>query len=122
MKKRIIIAGCRDYTNYDEAKKFIADSIMKFQMGNAWILLSGECRGADQLGESFALENGWEIEAFPAEWKKYGRAAGPIRNQKMVAACDAVVCFWDGKSKGTASLIEYAQKANKPLKIKIIER
>lgn len=120
VKNRIIIAGSRWFTDYSEAKKFITSSIVNFQMGESWILLSGRCKGADQLGERFARENGWPIEEFPADWRKYGRAAGPIRNQKMVDTCDAIICFWDGKSKGTASLIRYARKTHKPLHIKSI--
>jgi len=122
VKKRIVIAGCRDYTDYDEAKKFLETSVINQENETAWILLTGKCRGADRLGERFARENGWEIEEYPAAWEKYGRAAGPIRNREMIDACDVVVCFWDGKSKGTASLIAYARKAQKPLNIKIIDR
>ena len=122
MEKRIVIAGCRDYTDYDAVKEFLTTKIINQQKQTKWILLSGRSRGADRLGERFAQENGWEIETFPAAWERYGRAAGPIRNKTMVDICDAVICFWDGKSKGTASLIRLAKKAKKPLYIKMIER
>ena len=45
--------------------------------------------------------------------EKYGRAAGPLRNEKMVECADLVVAFWDGRSRGTKSLIKYAQSRNK---------
>lgn len=121
MEKRVIIAGCRDYTNYDEARGFIEYCIETFQVKGTLVLLSGRCRGADQLGERFAKENGWTIEQYPAEWKKYGRAAGPIRNKKMIDECDVVICFWNGKSKGTGSLIQYAKEAGKLLAVKLVE-
>lgn len=72
------------------------------------------------LGERYALENGFEIERYIADWAKYGRSAGPKRNKQMAEVSDYVICFWDGGSKGTKSMIEYAKKYNKPIKIKKI--
>ncbi len=54
---------------------------------------------------------------FPAEWDKYGRAAGTARNKKMVEASDVVIAFWDEKSKGTKSLINLAKKSRKNLMV-----
>ncbi len=73
------------------------------------------------LGERYSKENEYKIERHPANWQKYGRAAGPKRNEEMAKLCDMAICFWDGKSKGTKSMIDFAKKHNKPLKIKIIE-
>ena len=120
MEKRIVVAGCRNYYNYEEANVFIEYCIKKNCPNDTVILLSGGCRGADALGERYAKENGLSVEYYPAEWEKYGKAAGPIRNQIMVDNCDYVVCFWDNKSKGTKSLINYTKKTGKPLFVKII--
>ncbi len=120
MVKRIVIAGCRDYTDYDEAKKYIDFCISRIKNQYTLIFLSGGCRGADMLGERFAKENEYEIEYYPAEWDKYGMSAGPKRNMKMAEACDYVICFWDGKSRGTKSMIESARKLGKQVKIKRI--
>lgn len=84
------------------------------------VFLSGGCRGADMLGERYAKENDYEIIRYNAEWDKYGAAAGPKRNLAMAADCDYVICFWDGKSRGTASMIKQAEKCGKPVKIKYI--
>ena len=121
MGKRIVVAGCRNYSNYTEAKIFIERCIMENSPNDIIILLSGRCKGADALGEQYAKEKGILVEYYPAEWDKYGKAAGPIRNQKMVDNCDYAICFWDNKSKGTKSLIDYAKKIGKPLFIKVIE-
>ena len=67
------------------------------------------------MGERYAAENGFTVEIFMAEWDKYGRAAGPIRNEKMVDIANLVIAFWDGKSRGTKSLIKYAERAGKEL-------
>ncbi len=120
MEKNIIIAGCRNYSNYKEAKEFILSCISEYKKTDRLTILSGGCKGADLLGEHFAKEKGFSIKYYPADWKKFGKAAGPIRNKKMVEDCHGVICFWDGKSKGTASLLQFAQKAGKPIKIKYI--
>ena len=116
MKKKVVIGGCRDDTDYvffrsriDEIPRDKTDEI---------IILSGHCSGVDLMGERYAMENGFQIELFLPEWKKYGRAAGPIRNKKMVECADIVIAFWDGVSKGTGSLIKCAQN-NKKEVIKI---
>ena len=118
MIKRIVIAGCRNYTNYTEAKKYIDFCINKIKNEYELIFISGKCRGADELGERYAKENGYNIEYYPAEWEKYGRSAGPLRNKKMAEIADYVICFWDGKSKGTKSMIEKTKKLGKPIFIK----
>lgn len=120
MVKRIVVAGCRDYEDYGGAKAFIEMCIKKIREKHTLIFLSGGCKGADMLGEKFADENGFSIERYPADWQKYGKSAGPLRNLHMAKACDYIICFWDKKSRGTASLIYYAKKLKKPIKVKII--
>lgn len=116
--KRIVIAGCRDYENYQEAKEFIEACLKGIK--EEIIILSGGAKGADALGERYARENGLSVERYPAEWAKYGRGAGPRRNQKMAEACDLAICFWDGKSRGTKSMIRLAEKFEKKVLIKEI--
>lgn len=119
--KRIVVAGSRNYKNYEEAKAYISVCISKIKENHTLIFLSGCCKGADLLGEKFALENGYKIERHPALWEKYGRKAGPIRNKTMAEKADCVICFWDGKSFGTKSMIYYAKKFNKKIRIKYID-
>lgn len=120
MIKRIVVAGCRNYENYMDATAYIEMCIKEIRKRYTLVFLSGGCTGADMLGERYARENGFTVEYYPANWKKYGRSAGPIRNLQMAQACDYVICFWDGKSRGTASMISYAKELQKPLKIKRI--
>lgn len=72
------------------------------------------------IGERYAAENGFKVEKYPSEWNKYGRAAGPKRNEQMAQVADYVICFWDGKSHGTKSMINYAKQYGKKIKIKMI--
>ncbi len=120
MIKRVVIAGCRDYNDYDEAKSFIDYCLSNIRKENEIVIVSGGARGADAIGERYAIENGFKIEKYHADWQTYGRCAGPIRNRQMAEICDYVICFWDQKSKGTKSMINYAIKCNKPVKIKNI--
>ena len=120
MIKRVVIAGCRDYNDYDEAKSFIDYCLSNIRKENEIVIVSGGARGADAIGERYATENGFKIEKYPADWQTYGRCAGPIRNRQMAEICDYVICFWDQKSKGTKSMINYAHKCGKPVKIKKI--
>lgn len=114
---RFVIAGSRHFNDYKRLKNEL-DIIFRFYNVKAEItIISGGCRGADALGERYARENGIPLEIFEAEWDKYGRAAGPIRNEKMVEYSSAVICFWDNKSRGTFSLIKLANKHKKPIKI-----
>ena len=116
--KYILIAGSRNFNDYDTAKDFIDLCIINVE--GQLTFISGGCRGADALGERYALEHDIPLMHFPAEWDKYGKAAGPIRNEKMGELCDILICFWDGESRGTAYVIDFCKKKNKKIFIKFI--
>ncbi len=118
--KRVVIAGCRDFENYKVAKEYIDFCLSNIRKENEIIIVSGGAKGADSLGERYAKENGFEIERYLADWDTYGKSAGPRRNKKMAEVSDYVICFWDGKSRGTKSMINSAKQLDKPLKIKEI--
>ncbi len=118
--KRVVVAGCRNYDNYDEAKQFIDLALSNIRKNNAIIIVSGCASGADIIGERYANENGLEVERYPADWKTYGRSAGPRRDKQMAEVSDYVICFWDGQSRGTKSMIKYARQYGKPVRIKKI--
>lgn len=120
MVKRIVVAGCRNFDDYAQAKEYIDFCIQNIRYKYTLIFLSGCCSGTDSLGERYAKEHNYSIEYHQAHWDKYGKAAGPIRNDEMARLCDYVICFWDGKSKGTLSMINCAKKYNKKINIKII--
>ena len=115
MGKKVVIGGCRDYTNYVFFKSRL-DEILK-KPKDEIIIISGHCSGVDLMGERYAEENGFGVEIFLPEWKKYGRAAGPIRNKKMIECADLVIAFWDGISPGTKYVIEQCKKQNKGITV-----
>jgi len=120
LEKRVVIAGCRNYFDYAQAKKYIDLCLKNIRKQFTIIIISGGCRGADMIGLRYATENNMTFEVYNADWIHFGKAAGPLRNRHMAEVCDYVICFWGGKSKGTFSMIQEAKKLNKPLHIKYI--
>lgn len=82
------------------------------------VIVCGMARGADTLGEQYGKQRGYRINYFPADWETFGKSAGYIRNQEMAENADALVAFWDGKSRGTASMIDLAHRYN--LRVRIV--
>lgn len=71
-------------------------------------IISGNADGIDKLGERFASENAIDLVIMPANWKKYGKSAGPRRNAKMAERGTHLVAIWDGTSRGTTGMIKIA--------------
>jgi hypothetical protein len=92
---RVIIAGSRYYDDYETLREKCESLLShKFLDPNCTIIvLSGGAAGADALGERFAKEHHLQVELHPANWEKYGRAAGPRRNAEMAACADALIAF-----------------------------
>lgn len=101
---KLIIAGGREFTDYNR----LVETMSRLNLPVSTVI-SGKARGADTLGERWAKENGIKLEIYPAQWDKYGKRAGYIRNEQMAEVADAVVAFWDGKSRGTQHMINYAK-------------
>lgn len=99
---KLIIAGGRDY-------RFTLKDIERLNnLENITEVVSGGAKGADAEGEQWAAEQGIPVKVFKADWKQYGRGAGPRRNQAMADYSDAVALFPGGK--GTENMFKHAQK------------
>ncbi len=110
---RVAIVGGRDFDDYVLLRNY--GNILTEKLPRPHIVIvSGGAKGADTLAEQFAREHRYDSQIFPAEWGKYGKSAGFIRNQTIVDNCDMVLAFWNGISKGTQDTIEKAKKAKKP--------
>jgi hypothetical protein len=57
------------------------------------------------------------LEVFYPDWDKYGKKAGPLRNELIIQSADLVLAFWDGTSRGTKSSIDFALKYKKELRV-----
>lgn len=117
---RVIIAGGRDFSDYDMLVKTM-DMVLQ-NITDEIQVVCGMASGADTLGERYAKERGYKIAYFPADWKKYGRAAGFNRNSQMADNADALVAFWDGKSKGTKHMIDIAVRRGLRVRVKPYNR
>jgi len=108
---RVIIAGGRNFNDYALLKKK-CDHYLSIQINkNINVeIVSGAAKGADKLGERYAKERGFKLTQFPADWDKLGKKAGYIRNDQMRQYSDALICFWDGESKGSQHMISTAKK------------
>ena len=108
--KKWLICGGRDFEDADMFNAAMSDLTRKF--GCPSIIIHGGAAGADQLADIWAFKKSLMVRRFGAKWKKYGRAAGPIRNQQMIdeGKPDFVVAFPGGN--GTADMIMKARAAD----------
>lgn len=120
MIKRILITGSRDWDD----RRAIADALLDL---NDWypidwdevVIVHGDCpTGADKLADDWAKSYDIKRERHPANWGLHGKAAGPLRNKKMVdLGADLVLAFPKGKSKGTRNCIKLAEEAGLTVKV-----
>lgn len=82
-----------------------------------FIIVSGGAAGVDRTAENAAKKRGMKTEIYHADWNKLGKAAGMIRNTDIVKACDILIAFWDGESRGTQDSIIKACKNRKKVYI-----
>jgi hypothetical protein len=113
---RLIIAGGRDFNDYELLKEKV-DYILSNKPKDNIEIVSGTARGADILGERYAKEKGYKIMEFPAKWGQYGKSAGYKRNEEMANYASHCVCFWDGESKGTKHMIDIAKRERLNLRV-----
>jgi len=107
---KVIIAGGREITNYETVCKAVL-----FANFDITEIVSGDARGVDRLGERLGKEFDIPVKKFPADWDKYQKAAGFIRNEEMACYADGLIAIWDGHSRGTKDMITRANK--KELKV-----
>jgi len=107
---KIVVAGGRTYTNTGMVFICLEKIVQKGD-----VIISGHAKGVDMMGELYAQKNNLACEIYPAEWDKYGRSAGPRRNEQMAQVADKVVVFWDFKSRGTKNMVDMAKKYKKEL-------
>ena len=80
-------------------------------------IVTGGAVGVDRCAAAYARQNGLRLTEFLPQYERYGRAAPIVRNRQIVDYADKVIAFWNGRSKGTWSVIRYADKAGKPCEI-----
>ena len=123
---RVLVCGSRGWTDRQAVEDALCALLPSQGEKTTVVLIHGAARGADQVAADVARslnttmrEADFAIHAFPADWKKYGRYAGFVRNQQMLdeGKPDLVLAFWDGKSRGTADMINRTRRAGVPVRI-----
>jgi hypothetical protein len=123
MRATVLITGSRDFGSaqqdqrarslYDlKAKRMIETLLDKYINAENHTLVAGGARGADDIALKWALANETTITVVPARWSKFGRGAGLTRNENMLLehGVNLVIAFWNGRSKGTKHMIEFADR------------
>lgn len=111
---RILVCGGRDYDD----RQNVFDMLDVFNARNnlgVTLVIHGGANGADKLAHLWACARGLRISSYPADWQKYGKRAGPIRNRQMLTEGkpDAVIVFPGGK--GTQDMMSAAIAAKVPV-------
>ena len=106
---RVLVCGGRDFANVDHAWNALA--WLADQRGGFSTIIHGGAPGADTIAGDFGKRRHLKVAVYRADWRKYGKQAGPIRNQKMLdqGKPDLVVAFQGGK--GTADMVARATAA-----------
>ena len=120
MTLHLLICGTRTFADYPLLCAKLDALTANY---SAVEVVSGCARGADTLGEQWAAERGHSVKRFPADWVRYGRRAGYIRNMDMandllsLREPTMVVAFWDGESRGTKHMIDIAREAGLAVRV-----
>ena len=105
---KVLVCGSRYYCNYEKVLAYLART-------GASLVVAGGARGADSLAVRAAKECGISYIEYKADWDRYGKSAGPIRNQQMLdmEKPDFVIAFHEDleKSKGTKDMLSRAKRA-----------
>ena len=114
MTYRLLITGSRDWEDEESVRFEIAGMTM---LHPGLVIVHGACpSGADLMAAKAAADIGIRQEPHPAEWEKYGKAAGPRRNAEMVAlGADACIAFIRNGSRGASHCADLAEKAGIPV-------
>lgn len=117
----VLICGGRNYSSSDAwnwLEKHLADEVgdrLRLSRFLIATVIHGGARGADEGAASWGESEHCKVVAYPADWKKHGKAAGPIRNRKMATEGkpDVLVAFPGGA--GTANMIRTAEECGIPV-------
>ncbi len=121
---RILVCGSRDYTNRIKLWQTLDEILARFSdllTTPDLLLIQGGAKGADDLAKEWANERGINQHEYPADWKKYGKAAGPLRNKQMLdeGKPDLVIAFPKNgnidATKGTKDMVDQAYLRNIPV-------
>lgn len=112
----LIVAGSRGYTDYPAFCQALDAFIQNTLPHRNVVIVSGGAKGVDRMAERYAHERQYTLMVVLANWDKYGKRAGMVRNEEMGTIADGLVAFWDGESRGTRHMIAHMKQLGKPTK------
>jgi hypothetical protein len=108
----ILVTGAREWTDVKTVK-----NVLRKYKDKDCVLIHGDCDGLDKIAGMVGKKLGFDVRSFPANWEKYGRAAGPIRNKEMINELlkyesRVMFAFHDciEQSRGTKNCVTQAKK------------
>jgi hypothetical protein len=111
---RVLVTGSRYWTDAVAIKERLVE-VQGDRSSRSMTLVHGAAPGADTIAAGIADRLGWTVESFPAEWERFGKAAGRIRNQLMVDhGADICLVFPLPQSRGTWDGPRRAKRAGIP--------
>lgn len=115
---KIAIIGSRSFNDWNKFNEGVHSNMSNTELlSDTTTIISGGAKGTDSMAERFANATYLPIEIILPDYDTKGKAATHIRNRQIVDKSDKVIAFWDGSSKGTKSVIEYARKLKKDLRV-----
>ena len=114
MTRRVLVCGGRDFRD-----RWLVHNCLDMIHADRVIscVIAGAASGADHIAANWAKDRGIDLREFPADWKKFGKAAGPMRNRQMLndGQPDEVVAFPGGR--GTADMVRAARAVGLPVQV-----
>ena len=116
---KVIVAGGRDFNDYNLMREKLDRLLSKRIETEKVIIVSGCAKGADSLGERYAEERNLHVIRKPANWDKFGKSAGYIRNAEMADISDGLIAFWNGNKEhsGTYHMVSLAKEHDLILRV-----
>lgn len=102
---RLIVAGSRSIVDSNFVFEKLDRLVSATRVSE---VVSGQARGVDRIGESWAKARGIHVVEFPAHWDRFGKSAGMVRNAEMAWYGTHLAAFWDGVSPGTKGMVDLA--------------
>ena len=103
------------------SRKLRVENIGQYIPENCDEIVSGGAVGIDRCAAEYAAVKNIKLTEFLPIYEKYGRGAPIERNRQIVDYADEILAFWDGNSRGTLSVIKYAENQRKPCRVIILE-
>lgn len=114
---RLLVSGYRGFTDKKVIKKEISGIFQKHNLDQEKVIIHGGCpTGVDFIADMIAREEKWNTEVFLADWSKYGKSAGPIRNRQMIieGKPDMAILFLSPQSRGTKNMLTLIEQYKIP--------